>query len=56
MIMSKFTTVGKIFIDSKGAGRIYLRKKVVHMLNFESGEDVRIEVFPEENRIVVTKL
>jgi len=51
-----FVAVGKIFIDSKGAGRIYLRKKVVEMLNFRSGEDVRIEVFPEKNKIVVTKL
>ena len=51
-----FVTVGKIFIDSKGAGRIYLRKKVVDMLDFKSGEEVRIEVYPKENKIVVTKL
>lgn len=51
-----FVTVGKIFIDSKGAGRIYLKKRVVEMLDFVSGEEVRIEVYPEENRIVVTKL
>ena len=56
MVMSSFVTVGRIYIDKDGAGRLYLKKRVMDALNFEHGEEVRVEVFPEENRIVVTKL
>ena len=54
--MSGFVTVGKIYLDRDGAGRLYLKKKVMEVLNFEHGEEVRVEVFPGENKIVVTKL
>lgn len=54
--MSSFVTVGKIYIDKDGAGRLYLKKRVMDVLDFKHGEEVRIEVYPEENKIVVTKL
>jgi|GEM_PF-1167814 bifunctional DNA-binding transcriptional regulator/antitoxin component of YhaV-PrlF toxin-antitoxin module len=47
---------GKVFIDSKGAGRIYLKKKIVELMGFESGEEVQIDVIPGDGLIVVAKL
>jgi formylmethanofuran dehydrogenase subunit D len=50
-------SVGKIHIDSKGAGRIYLKKKVVEVLEkigIQHGDEVRIEV--KDGKIIVTKL
>jgi|Deesub1362A_J573_1020465.scaffolds.fasta_scaffold05700_4 hypothetical protein len=54
--MSSFVTVGRIYIDKDGAGRLYLKKRVMEVLDFKHGEEVRVEVLPEENRIIVTKL
>ncbi len=51
-----FVTVGKIYIDKDGGGRLYLKKKVMELLNFKNGEEVRIEVDPKENKIIITKL
>jgi hypothetical protein len=51
-----FVTVGKIYIDKDGGGRLYLKKKVMELLNFKNGEEVRVEVDPKENKIIITKL
>lgn len=51
-----FVTVGKIYIDKDGAGRLYLKKKVMEILNLKNGEELRIEVHPKENKIIITKL
>jgi hypothetical protein len=51
-----FVTVGKIYIDKDGGGRLYLKKKVMEILNFFNGEEVRVEVDPKENKIIITKL
>jgi len=47
---------GRIYIDKDGAGRIYLKKRIMQYLNFKNGEDVRVEIRPKENKIVITKL
>jgi len=54
--MEKLVTVGKIYIDKDGAGRLYIKKKVMDVLKFKHGEEVKVIVYPEENKIVVTKL
>jgi len=55
-IMEKLVTVGKIYIDKDSAGRLYIKKKVMDVLKFKHGEEVKVIVYPEENKIVVTKL
>ncbi|WP_290624080.1 MULTISPECIES: hypothetical protein [unclassified Archaeoglobus] len=50
-------SVGKIHIDSKGAGRIYLKKKVVEALEkigIQHGDELRIEV--KDGKLIITKL
>jgi len=51
-----FVTTGKIHFDSRGAARIYIKKRISDAIPFEHGEEVRVEVYPEENKIVITKL
>ena len=54
-----FVTVGKFHIDSKGAGRIYLKKKAVkaiEKIGIKHGDEVRIEISEDSARIVITKL
>ena len=55
-ITEKMVTVGKIYIDKDGAGRLYIKKKVMDVLRFRHGEEVKVVVYPEENKIIVTKL
>jgi hypothetical protein len=55
-VTKPIVSIGKVFIDSKGAGRIYLRKKLLEYLNFVSGEEVRIVAYPEKDVIVISKL
>ena len=55
-ITEKLVTVGKIYIDKDGAGRLYIKKKVMDVLRFRHGEEVKVVVYPEENKIIVTKL
>ncbi len=50
-------SVGKIHIDSKGAGHIYLKKKLVEALDqigIKHGDELRIEV--RDRKLVITKL
>ena len=50
-------SVGKIHIDSKGAGRIYLKKKVVDILEkmgIKHGDELRNEI--KDGKIIITKL
>lgn len=49
-------TTGKIYIDKKGAGHIYIKKKVIDACNFESGEEVQIKAYPKENVLLITKV
>lgn len=41
--MTEHITTGKIYIGKDGAGRLYLRKKIMDLLNFEHGADVFIK-------------
>ncbi|AKG91618.1 hypothetical protein GAH_01062 [Geoglobus ahangari] len=54
--MSSFVTVGKTYIDRGGAGRPYLKKRIMNALNFEHDEEVRIEVFLTGSKVIVTKI
>ncbi len=50
-------SVGKIHIDSKGAGHIYLKKKLVEALEkigIRHGDELRIEV--RDDKLIITKL
>jgi len=52
-------SVGKFHVDRKGAGRIYLKKKITDVLleiGFKHGEEVRIEIDNEGKKIIITKL
>ncbi len=54
---SILVSVGKIHIDSKGAGRIYLKKKVIDALEkigIQHGDELRIEV--KDGKLIITKL
>lgn len=48
------TEVGRIYIDSKGAGRLYIPRKVVEHLNFENGE--RVLIRSHGNRMEILRL
>ena len=52
-------SVGKFHIDAKGAGRIYLKKKITDTLlelGFKHGEEVRVEVDIMGKKVVISKL
>ncbi len=48
------TGVGKIYVDSKGAGRLYIPKKLMECLNFDNGEQVIIK--SDGNRLEILRL
>ena len=53
--MTGFITTGKIYIGKDGAGRLYLRKKIIDMLNFEHGADVFIKYDQDAGILYVAK-
>lgn len=46
--------VGKLFIDNKGAGRLYIPKSMMEKLSFENGEKVKLTL--TDGILVVEKL
>jgi len=48
------TDIGKIFVDSKGAGRIYIPKRLMKKLDFQNRDLVIIRAFG--NKLEILKL
>jgi antitoxin component of MazEF toxin-antitoxin module len=46
--------VGKIFVDSKGAGRLYIPKKFMRNLPFENGEQIKLTF--KDGILIIEKL
>jgi len=53
--MSEYITTGKIYIGKDGAGRLYIRKKIMDLLNFEHGSDVFIKYDQTNGVLYVAK-
>jgi len=46
--------VGKIFIDARGAGRLYIPKKFMKGLPFENGETIKLTF--KDGVLIIEKL
>ena len=52
----EYRDVGKLFIDSKGAGRLYIPKSMMEKLPFANQEKVKIVFDGESGKLTIEKL